>query len=400
MSRPYCEGCGRPPLVCICSALVTVQTRTKVVVLQHPRESDNPIGTAWMVERCLGAERIIGVELEQDRAFRAALNNPDAPAILLSPGESAIDLATSPPTQPVTLVVLDGTWAHARKLLRMNPSLASLPRYAFRPASPSNYRIRREPAEHCVSTIEATVAALSHLEPEPAEVRKVLSAFDAMVEHQLRIAKERADSRHLKAALARSERTGKQLRHRRRPFAGKQLVVAYAEANAWPRGTEYGPNPEIVHFVAERLATGERFEAFVSPDRPLWRSFSLHSGIPVERVLSGEDRARFRARLAAFFQDDDVLAVWGFYAADLLRREGMALPPVVDVRVAAMQYLGRRAGDATETAAALGCTPEPPWAIGRTGLRHAATMTVARALAMGSAQPIAHGPADAALPGA
>ncbi len=389
MSRPYCEGCGRPPLVCICGSLVTVKTGTKVVVLQHPRERDNPIGTAWMVERCLGAERIVGVELENDRAFRAALSDPDAPAILLSPGPDAIDLESSPPKGRVTLVVLDGTWPHARKLLRMNPSLASLPRYAFRPAAPSNYRIRKEPAEHCVSTIEATVAALSHLEPDPGEVRKALQAFDAMVEHQLRIASERSESRHLKAALARSQRTGKALRHRRRPFEGQQLVIAYAEANAWPRGTEHGPHPEIVHFVAERIATGERFEAYVAPDRPLWKSFSLHSGIPVERVLSGEPRASFRERLSAFFREGDVLGVWGFYAADLLRREGIALPPVVDVRVAAMQYLGRRAGDASETAQALGLAPESPWTIGRTGLRHAATMTVARALAAAGTQPSA-----------
>jgi DTW domain-containing protein YfiP len=366
--------------VCICHALVRVQTRTKVVVLQHPRESINPIGTAWMVEKCLGAERIIGVELENDREFRAALENPAAPAILLSPGESAIDLETSPPSGPVTLVVVDGTWAHARKLLRMNPSLAKLPRYAFTPAAPSNYRIRKEPAEHCVSTIEATVAALTHLEGG-SEVTKVLAAFEAMVDHQIRIAEERSDSRHLKAALARSQRTGQPLKQRRRPFAGQQLVIVYAEANAWPRGTEHGPHPEIVHLVAERLATGERFEAYVAPGRPLSPGFPVHSGVPADRVLGGESRESFRARLQAFFREDDVLGVWGFYTSNLLRNEGIELPPLRDVRVVAMQYLGRRAGDATEVAAALGCPVEPAWTIGRTGRRHAAATSVARALA-------------------
>jgi len=380
MSRTYCDGCSRPPIVCICSALVRVTPRTKVVVLQHRKESDNAIGTAWLVERCLGAERIIGVELENDPRFRAALSDPAAPAILLSPGASAIDLATSPPEGPVTLIVLDGTWAHARKLLRTNPRLAELPRYAFQPAAPSNYRIRREPAEHCVSTIEATVAALCHLEGD-GEVRKVLGAFDAMVDHQLRIAAERSESRHLKSAIARSQRTGKPLRHRRRPFEGKHLVVAYAEANAWPRGTAHGPHPEIVHFVAERLATGERFEAYVAPERPLSPGFPVHSGVPAERVVEGESRSTFRARLAEFFRDGDTLAVWGFYAANLLRSEGVALPPLVDLRVAAMQFLGRRAGDAIEVAAALGCAVDPPWTIGRTGARHAAATTVARALA-------------------
>lgn len=392
MPRSYCEGCGRPPLVCICAALVHVRTRTKVVVLQHPRESDNPIGTAWMVERCLDAERIIGVELENDARFRAALSDARAPAILLSPGEHAIDLETSPPSGPVTLVVVDGTWAHARKVLRSNPSLSALPRYAFRPAAPSNYRIRKEPAEHCVSTIEATVAALSHLEPD-TDAGRVLRAFDAMVDHQVRIASERAESRHLKAALARSQRTGKPLRHRRRPFAGQELVIAYAEANAWPYGTEHGPHPQIVHCVAERLSTGERFEAYVAPERPLSPGFSGHSGVPAELVLAGESRARFRERLAAFFREGDVLGVWGFYAANLLRQEGIVLPPLRDLRVAAMEFLGRRGGDATEVAAALGCAVEPPWAIGRTGLRHAAAISVARAL-RAEGRPVAMGTTD------
>jgi hypothetical protein len=102
--------------------------------------------------------------------------------------------------------------------------------------------------------------------------------------------------------------------------------------------------------------------------------------VPADRVRGGESRDEFRARLATFFREDDTLAVWGFYAANLLRREGVELPPLADLRVAAMQYLGRRAGDAVEFAAALGRAVDRPWTIGRTGLRHAAAVTVARAM--------------------
>ncbi len=374
--RAYCDGCERPPLVCICSALVTVAPRTKVVVLQHPRESDNPIGTAWMVERCLSARRIVGVELENDPELVAALGDPAAPAILLAPGPSAIDLATSPPTGPVTLVVVDGTWAHARKLLRVNPSLGRLPRYAFTPATPSNYRIRKEPAAHCVSTIEATVAALRYLDrgADAPDLQPVLSAFDAMVDHQVRIAGERSSSRHKQNALARSLEPKKP---RKMPLSGMPLVVTYAEANAWPRGTEYGPTPELAHLVAERVRTGERFEAFVAPRQPLSPGFTRHSGVPEVLVLEGESRESFRARFAAFI-GDDVLTAWGEYVMNLLRRDGFA--PKIDVRISAIQLLGRPAGDAVGMAEALGCTVDAPWAIGRTGVRHAAAVAIARVL--------------------
>ena len=383
MHRVYCEGCGRPPIVCICAELVTVVPRTKVVVLQHPREADNAIGTAWMVERCFGAERIVGVELEDDPRLLAAIGDATAPAILLSPGPSAIDLRAAPPVGPVTLIVVDGTWSQAKKLLRVNPSLSRLPRYAFAPVTPSNYRIRREPAEHCVSTLEATVAALSLLEPrreDGVDVRSALRAFDAMVDHQIRIARERSASRHLHSAIARNARGATQPRLRKMPLAGRELVVVYGEANAWPRGTEHGPHPEIVHLVAERISTGERFEAYVAPDRPLSPGFSFHTRIPEERVLGGESRARFHARLCAFFREGDVLGIWGFYVIALLRQSGVALPSCVDLRTTAIRFFGRPAGDAAQMAEALGCPLDAVWAAGRTGVRHAAATSVARAL--------------------
>lgn len=377
--RALCQGCERPPLTCICEHLVAVRPRTPVVVVQHPRERDNAIGTAWMVERSLGATRIVGVELEDDPAFVAAISDPAAPAILLSPGEDAIDLAEAPPTGPVTLVVVDGTWSQAKKLLRVNPTLARLPRYAFQPARPSNYRIRKEPADHCVSTIEATVAALEHLPGEqPEELRKVLAAFDAMVDHQIRIAAERSQSRHLHAAIARSEKKPKPAR--RLPLVLDELVVAYGESNAWPRGSEHGPYPEVVHFAAERLSTGERFEAFVRPSRPLSPGFAFHTQLPVERVLEGESRESFRARLAAFFRPGERLAVWGFHSVEVLLAEGHALPPRIDLRSTAIRFLGRRAGDVSQMVASFDRTPDVPWALGRTGVRQAAAATVARAI--------------------
>lgn len=355
------------------------------MVVQHPRERDNAIGTAWMVERCLGAERIVGVELDGDPALDRALSDPAAPAILLAPGPDAIDLAARPPAGPVTLVVVDGTWAQARKLLRVNRRLAALPRYAFAPAQPSQYRIRREPAEHCVSTIEATVAALEHLEPirGGSSVADVLQGFHAMVDHQVRIARERAESRHLHAAVARAARRSPRIK---RPPLEPGLVVVHGEANAYPHDDPRGDAPEIVHFVAQRLPAGEdprgaqRFEAYVAPSLPLSPGFVGHTRLDPARVLGGESRASFAARLAAFLRDDDRLGVFGFYAVEVLLREGIALPPRIDLRSTALRHLGRRAGDIDRVAEALGCVVDPPWAAGRTGARLAAAVSIARAL--------------------
>ena len=63
--RRVCAGCSRPTSVCLCDAIAKRATRTRVVILQHPRESDVPINTARLVELQLeGAERHVAVKLD------------------------------------------------------------------------------------------------------------------------------------------------------------------------------------------------------------------------------------------------------------------------------------------------------------------------------------------------
>jgi DTW domain-containing protein YfiP len=348
-----------------------------VVILQHPRESAVPIGTARLAELALpNAERHVGVDFSGVPRVREVLENEVAPSILLYPGAGARDLAREPPRGPVTLIVVDGTWWQSRKLLKANPELMQLPRYAFDPPEPSRYRIRREPERHCVSTIEAIARALAYLEHETEGLDALLEPFDAMVEHQLRFIRAGSAPRHV--ANPRSPRKA------RWPAAlnerSHDLVVGYGETNAWPRGTPLGEGSEIVHFAAERVATGERFEAFVAPRRPLSPSFAHHTGVEPERVLSGETWQEFLERWRAFARPNDLIGGWGHFWAEALRREGVSLPGIVDLRLEARRALRSRPGDVEECARRLGAVPDPAWASGRTGRRTAGAVAVARAL--------------------
>jgi DTW domain-containing protein len=375
--RVYCAECGRPASVCVCAALERVETRTRVVILQHPRESIVPINTARLAELALSnAERHVGIDFSESPRVRELLGDARTPAILLYPGPGARDLASEPPEGPVTLVVLDGTWWQSKKLLKSNPALAKLPRYAFDPVEPSRYRIRREPERHCVSTIEAIAHALAHLERGQTDVSALLKPFDAMVEHQLRFIREGSEPRHVaKPRSAQRTRWPAVLAER-----SDDLVVGYGEANAWPRGTPLGDGSEIVHLVAERVVSGERFEAFVAPRRPLAPSFTHHTGIAPDAVLSGESFAAFVERWRAFLRPNDILGGWGYYWSEALRREGAPLPERVDLRELARRALRSRPGDVEECAARLDANPERAWAPGRTGRRAAGATAVARAL--------------------
>jgi len=351
------------------------------VILQHPRESGVPIGTARLAElafeRC---ERHVGVNFEERAEVRAVLSDPQAPAILLYPGPEARDLKREAPAGSVTLVVIDGTWWQAAKVLKQNPTLARLPRYALAPPAPSRYRIRREPAAHCISTIEAVVAAVLELEGSTSNAEAALLPFDALVETQLAFAAQHRARRH----VARK-------RGPRRPSMSEvfrtrahDLVIGYGEANAWQRGTPLGPYPELVHWAAERPFSGERFEALIAPRRPLAPSFPYHTGIPESLVCAGESWAEFCRRWSAFTRPTDILCGWGYFASELLRIEGAPVPERLDVRRVAIDYLRRKPGDVEHCATLLGESVVPNAVPGRTGARLAGLAAVVRGLVASS----------------
>jgi DTW domain-containing protein YfiP len=368
-SREMCWRCRRPTRVCYCASVQAIVTRTRVVILQHPRESDVPINTARIAELSLSNSTLhVGLDFAADRGLQAALQNSEAPPILLYPSEGALDLARDPPTGPVTLVVIDGTWWQASKLFKLNPFLRDLPRYGLSPAAESRYRIRREPAAHCLSTIEALASALGVLEGKPNGLPELLAPFEAMVETQLEFVVRENKPRHRRSVASRERPLVLPILSER-PEA---LVVGYGEANAWPYGSPGEHLPEVVHWAAVRPATGDRFEAYIAPRAPLAPSFEAHSRLVADQIRGGESRADFAARLGAFLRSDDVLASWGFYASELLRDEGVAIPARLDLREAAIHVLGRRVGQLDDYVAALGAVPRQPWAAGRTGVRLAA----------------------------
>ena len=45
MARPTCYRCLRPRVSCVCGLITPVDNRTRVVIVQHPRERRHPFGT-------------------------------------------------------------------------------------------------------------------------------------------------------------------------------------------------------------------------------------------------------------------------------------------------------------------------------------------------------------------
>jgi DTW domain-containing protein YfiP len=181
MSRARCPRCERPLNHCLCALIPRLENRTRVLLLQHPSEVGHALNTARLAALGLAdAELLVGEDF-------SGLDLSDWDAWLLFPGESAValaELAAQPVDKPRLLVVPDGTWRKARKLLHLNPNLAALPRVVLPEGLTSRYRLRKAPAEGALSTIEAVVHALDALDA-PHSHADLLRPFDALIEGQI-----------------------------------------------------------------------------------------------------------------------------------------------------------------------------------------------------------------------
>ncbi|CAK0900727.1 unnamed protein product [Prorocentrum cordatum] len=159
-----------------------------------------PGGQVW--------RRVSGTRGE-DLALHAALAEGGNRCVLLCPGPDAVVLrppqvaseggAAEPVPQgdvseddvagsaPVTLILVDGRWAQAKAMVNQSPWLQTLPRAVLAPAEQSAYRFRRQPAEGCLSTLEAVAEALLALEGARGPLLKesLLAPFREMVRLQV-----------------------------------------------------------------------------------------------------------------------------------------------------------------------------------------------------------------------
>lgn len=219
------------------------------------------------------------------------------------------------------MVVLDGTWHQARSLYRDLPALHSLPKVAFSPAQPSQYRIRKEPSIECVSTVEAVVQALEYLEPETRGLDGLLAAFTGMIDLQI----EAAASRPRVPRFAQKDRT------RSHGLPGllaedfERVVVVYAEATFVGAETEGLPRAalrrkpkELIQWVARRLSTGERFLAVIRPEELPSENRLCPTGLTAEDLQRGVGLEQARQEWREFSQPNDVLLSWNKSTLDAM----------------------------------------------------------------------------------
>jgi hypothetical protein len=250
---------------------------------------------------------------------------------------------------------------------------------------PSEYRIRREPAAECVSTIEALMHVLGALEGDAARFRALLLPFRAMVDAQIAHAANGGCARIKKLRRERpvKPRVPPMLRER-----SSDLVCVVGEVNAWPYSApERARFPEeLVHWVALRLATAELFECVLAPKHPLAPGTLRWVELPKERLDGGAHISELADRWATFSRSEDVVVSWGNYATNVFNAAGQAQAATrIDLREAARMWARGKVGtleDFLRTVATGGSAAAlVPITDGRAGRRLGQVASIARFLA-------------------
>lgn len=319
--RPTCYRCYRPEALCYCAELVPVPNRTRVIIVQHPREQFHPINTARLVERCLeNAEVVRGPLASLGPQFAHLGVAPDT--ALLFPSADAIDLADLREDQrPRAVVVLDGTWHQAKTLLRDLPQLAALPRVRFTPDQPSDYRIRKEPDVAFLSTLESVGHVLGRLEPQ-LDLTPLYELFRRVIDQNIAARRPaESDARFRFRGRGRGYRLPEALTRERQPIAVYAESARLGGARARGGLAERRRAPLIV--VAEKLDTAERLCILLESGEHVRPELLDHLGVtPARYAANARSIESARAELSAFLGEASLVA---FHPSSVALLEGLGL---------------------------------------------------------------------------
>ena len=156
-----CKHCWVQERFCFCADVPRVETRTRFLVVRHGRETWKTSNTARIALLALTRGRLLPYSVPGEPFDAAALEAPNT--WLLYPGASGPPADVPPPEQ---VVVIDGSWSQARRMVHRLPQLRGLPRLSLPPPVPGTRRLRQPPHADGMSTLEAIAEAVALLEGE------------------------------------------------------------------------------------------------------------------------------------------------------------------------------------------------------------------------------------------
>ena len=191
-----CAGCRLRPSHCLCALRPLVPTRAGVCLLMADIEPLKPSNTGWLVADVVADTFAFGwSRTATDPALIALLSDPQWQPYVVFPGEYAApervvhsllrpDAFDAKSRKRPLFILLDGTWAEARKMFGRSPCLDHLPVLSLQPDQTSQYKLRRSRRDDHFCTSEVAALCLNLAGEHLAE--KTLEAYlDVFTHHYL-----------------------------------------------------------------------------------------------------------------------------------------------------------------------------------------------------------------------
>jgi DTW domain-containing protein YfiP len=182
-----CGVCSSSPAVCVCDELPSIAVRTRVALIIHHRELSRRSNTGLLAVRVLvnsamriRGERGAGLDVSDllQSGYRSFLFFPCGDARELS--RSLVEEETT----PIQLIVPDGTWRQARKILSRHPELARLPRVRLAAPERATFQLRAQSSPERTATLPAIAGALGIIEGDAVRIA-LMKIYQTKIERTL-----------------------------------------------------------------------------------------------------------------------------------------------------------------------------------------------------------------------
>ncbi|XP_042643895.1 tRNA-uridine aminocarboxypropyltransferase 2 isoform X1 [Tyto alba] len=227
--RPECGSCSRPQKVCLCPFLPIhpLKVSTCLYIIQHPAEESRVLRTVPLLAACLPPDKckiLVGRRFSEDRypELAAVCRNPST--LILYPGAEATNLedVAVMSSSPSVIIIIDGTWSQAKDIFYKN-SLFRLPKQVqLKTNISSQYVIRTQPTNTCLSTLECAAVALTIIEKNESIQETILRPLQALCSFQLQ---HGAQIHHSKEHLLKNGLYDKPMPKNKRKLRRMELLV-------------------------------------------------------------------------------------------------------------------------------------------------------------------------------
>lgn len=191
MPRETCKRCQFLPQFCVCHVIEPFDNHIEVLVLQHPNEAKHFKNSIKISQLTFKRLRVFNSQTQMNE-LRMEIEKPGT--VMLFPNGQPVEQFQPSKTPIQRILVLDGTWKKAKRMIFEHSWLEQLPTLSIDTKVENQYQIRKSPTANHLSSHEAISHILSTLEHHP--VSQFLAPFNTFQQLYMAQLPKEAQSRY------------------------------------------------------------------------------------------------------------------------------------------------------------------------------------------------------------